>query len=146
MGGPGRVVEVDEVKFLKRKNNEGRIIDGAWVFVGFKQETKRILMVPFPDRTKETLLKAIQEWIKTETHIISDGWAAYHHLKEERYSHEVVNNSEYFVDPKVSGVTLIPKSQNKVDERPILDNISLCISSAASFYASKTDSTFSGKV
>ena len=57
-------------------------------------------MVSVHDRTKETLLLQIKEWIKPGTHVISDGWAAYQNLEKEGYTQDVVNHSENFVDPK----------------------------------------------
>ena len=100
IGDPGKVVEIDKAKFSKRKYNRGRIVEGQWVFGGFERETKRCFMAPVHDRTKETLLLQIKEWIKPGTHVISDGWAAYQNLEEEGYTQEVVNHSENFVDPK----------------------------------------------
>ena len=34
IGGPGRIVEVDEAKFGKRKYQRGRIVQGSWVLGG----------------------------------------------------------------------------------------------------------------
>lgn len=34
IGGEGKVVEIDESKFGKRKYNVGRLIEGQWVFGG----------------------------------------------------------------------------------------------------------------
>ena len=32
IGGSGRIVEIDELKFGRRKYNRGRVVDGHWVF------------------------------------------------------------------------------------------------------------------
>lgn len=40
VGGPGKVVEIDESKFGKRKYHKGRRKDGVWVFAGIERDTK----------------------------------------------------------------------------------------------------------
>ena len=37
IGGPGIVVELDESKFGKRKDNRGKKVKGAWVFGGVER-------------------------------------------------------------------------------------------------------------
>lgn len=42
LGGPGDVVEVDEVLLVKRKHNVGRIpVGNYWVFGGVSRATKK---------------------------------------------------------------------------------------------------------
>ena len=105
VGGPDKVVEIDEAKFGKRKYNCGRVIDGQWLFGGFERESKRFFMVPVPDRTRETLLKEIKKYILPGTKIISDCWKAYEGLNKEGYLHETVNHSLNFVDPDTGAST-----------------------------------------
>ena len=62
-GGSGKIIEVDEAKFGKRKFNVGRMIKGQWVFGGFERESKKFFLVPVPARNKEYLLQVIQDWI-----------------------------------------------------------------------------------
>ena len=63
IGGPNKVVEIDEAKFGRRKFNCGRVVEGQWVFGGFERETKRIFMVPVPDRTSDTLVQEIKKYL-----------------------------------------------------------------------------------
>lgn len=58
LGGPGRIVEIDEAKIGRRKYNRGRVIRGKWIFEKYERETKKIFIVPVEDRTEETLLAA----------------------------------------------------------------------------------------
>lgn len=46
IGGPGKVVEIDESKLEKRKYNVGHAVEGQCVFGGIKRETSRIFLVP----------------------------------------------------------------------------------------------------
>ena len=48
IGGPGKVVEIDESKFGKRKYNRGRVVDGHWVFGGIERGSKSAFMVVVP--------------------------------------------------------------------------------------------------
>lgn len=50
LGGPGKVVEIDESKFRKRKYNHGHRVDGTWVFGGFEKHAGRVFMVTVKDR------------------------------------------------------------------------------------------------
>ena len=42
--GPGKVVEIDESKFGKRKFHKGRRVDGVWVFGGIERETQKMFL------------------------------------------------------------------------------------------------------
>ena len=39
LGGPGKIVEIDEAKFGKRKYNKGAYREGMWVLGGVDRET-----------------------------------------------------------------------------------------------------------
>ena len=105
IGGPDKVVEIDEAKFGKHKFNCGRVVKGQWVFGGFERESKRIFIVPVPDRTSDTLVREIKKYILPGTKIISDCWQGYQGLEKEEYVHETVNHSLNFVDPESGAFT-----------------------------------------
>lgn len=99
IGGEHLVVEVDEAKFGKRKNHKGRLIEGQWVFGGFCVQTKQCFFVAVKNRTKETLLQCIKDWIHPGTTIVSDCWHSYDCLNSEGFIHLNVNHTYNFVDP-----------------------------------------------
>ena len=103
--GEGKTVEIDESKFGKRKNNKWRIVDGQWIFGGICRETREMFLVIVPKRDKETLLPIIKSRIRQGTTIISDGWSSYRTLKNEGFTHLVINNSQNFVDPNTGAHT-----------------------------------------
>ena len=77
LGGPGRVVEVDESQFSRRKNHQERMLSEQWVFGGICRRTRECFMFTVPDRSGPTLLPIIQQSIAPGTTIMSDMWAAY---------------------------------------------------------------------
>ena len=99
LGGPGRVVEIDESLFSRRKYNRGRIIPEQWIFGGYEPAAKEGFLVPVPRRDAATLLPIIQQWIRPGTEIWSDMWAAYNQLPALGYQHNTVNHTYHFVDP-----------------------------------------------
>lgn len=105
IGGEGKVVEIDESKFGKRKYNRGRRVEGQWVFGGYERGSGLIFMVPVEKRDVPTLVPLIHKWIKPGTTIMSDMWKSYAKLREDpkyKYEHLTVNHSVTFKD-KVSG-------------------------------------------
>lgn len=100
LGGEGKIVEIDEAKFGRRKYNRGRVIEGHWVFGAIERESKKVFLRPVPSRDKETLLEIIKEWVLPGTTIISDFWKAYDCLNDEGYRHAKVNHSLNFVNPE----------------------------------------------
>ena len=64
IGGPGKIVEIDESKFGKRKYNRGKRVDGVWVFGGIEQGSNRMFMTAVEDRSTATLLPIIKKFIK----------------------------------------------------------------------------------
>ncbi|KAI5736131.1 hypothetical protein M8J76_000299 [Diaphorina citri] len=108
IGGPGKVVEIDEAKFGRRKYNRGRIIDGKWLYGRIERtEEKKIFLVPVEkrDSSSSTLLQVIQDKIEPGTTIISDCWKAYNCLSDEGFTHLTVNHSFNFVDPDTGAHT-----------------------------------------
>jgi len=83
LGGYGRTVEIDESKFGRRKHHLGHRVEGQWVFFGYERETGNCIMIPVENRTAETLLAIIKDWIKPGTTIISDCWRVIYFRKHK---------------------------------------------------------------
>ncbi|KAH7819370.1 uncharacterized protein MONOS_9251 [Monocercomonoides exilis] len=81
IGGKGKIVEIDEAVWRRRKCRRGRRKEQIWLFGGVERldgggAGPRFVII-VPNRTKETLLPIILEYIKPETIIMSDEWKAY---------------------------------------------------------------------
>jgi hypothetical protein len=104
LGGPGKIVEIDESYFGRRKYNRGTLPNTTWVFGGVERQSWRTFVVPVPDRSADTLTNIIHTWIEPGT-IISDCWAGYVRLSDEGYTHHTVNYTVRFVDPHTGAHT-----------------------------------------
>jgi len=68
-------------------------VKGQWVFGGVERGTSQTFLVAVHDRSAETLIGLIKQWILPGTTIISNCCAAYSSLREEGYTHFTVNHS-----------------------------------------------------
>jgi transposase-like protein len=101
IGGPGKVVEIDESKFGKCKHP----VKGQWVFGGIKRGSGRAFLVPVENRTAATLKTELCKWVESETTVISDCWSAYRDIDSLGYEHRTVNHTLHFVDPDTGAHT-----------------------------------------
>ena len=76
IGGPGKIVEIDESLFTKIKHNRGRQfkIKRIWVFGAIERGTKKCLFFVVK---KETLFDLIIQHIAAGSIVNSDMWKAY---------------------------------------------------------------------
>jgi transposase-like protein len=101
IGGPGVIVEIDETKLGRRKYNRGHRVDGVWVLVGVKRTTaRRVFVVPLINRSADTLLDIIRNYVIQGSVIHTDMWKGYALVKEElNLEHHTVNHSLHFKNP-----------------------------------------------
>jgi transposase-like protein len=70
------------------------------VFGGIERESGKTFLVPVPERTADTLMAVISDWVEPGTTVISDYWAAYRDLGAHGYTHHTVNHTIAFVDER----------------------------------------------
>lgn len=112
IGGRNTIVEIDESKIAKRKNNRGHKVEGAWVIGGversrlknkIKNENKKVFFVPIECRNKANIDQIINKYVKKGTMIYTDCWKGYNNIKNIGYKHKTVSHKKHFKDP-ITGV------------------------------------------
>jgi transposase-like protein len=98
IGGPNKTAEIDESKFGRRKYNRGHKVNGHWVFSGVEPESGKTFLFPVPERTSDTLMAVLLDWIEPDTTVINDCWSAYRDIETHCYTHKTVDNTVGFVD------------------------------------------------
>ena len=104
LGGPGKIVEIDESLYARVKFNKGKDLKKAqiWVFgLVERGDVSRCYMTIVPDREATTLLNIIFNKCQAGTLIFSDCWSSYNKInKLKDFGHKTVNHSVNFVDPE----------------------------------------------
>ncbi|XP_039968917.1 uncharacterized protein LOC120780724 [Bactrocera tryoni] len=74
IGGPGKVVQIDESKFGKRKYNKGRRVEGHWVLGMIEDGSEDLRLEVCPDnvRSAEVLIPLIRKNVREGTTIKTD--------------------------------------------------------------------------
>lgn len=96
IGGPDKVVQIDECLVGRRKYNRGRAVEGTWV-LGMIETRGEVRMEVVKDRSGPTLEGVITRHVAPGTMIHTDGWRGYSRLDRLGYGHKKVNHSEEFV-------------------------------------------------
>ena len=103
MGGPNKIVEIDESLFIKVKHHKGKDLKRpqVWVFGLYERDTKKCFFVEVPKRDAFTLLNVIYKYCLPGTIIYSDCWRAYHRIisLDKSFEHKTVNHDLFFKDP-----------------------------------------------
>ena len=103
-GGPGRVVEIDESLFSKRKYEVGRLVPQQSIFRGYESKTKKGFLIPVTNLNATTLMSIIHQRILPGSIVWGDMWTAYKNLPASAYLHGTVNHRVNFIEPQ-TGVT-----------------------------------------
>jgi hypothetical protein len=134
IGGIGKIVEIDESKFRKRKYHRGARRERQWIFGGVEQDNVDHMFLEIVTyHTKETLNFSIHKYIEPGTTIISDCWSAYDStwLVQLGFYYMTVNHSQFFKDPitgahtnSIEGTWMhVKRSLNKNGiQKALLDN------------------------
>ena len=107
IGGPGKIVEIDQMKFGRRKYERGRVIEGTWIFGALDIESNelRLEICPLNKRDKATLIPIVKKHIAFGSKIFSDCWKAYDVLGDEGYEHLTCNHSIAFINNETGANT-----------------------------------------
>ena len=84
------VVEIDE-SLITHHNGEQ-----MWILGIFDRATKELFCFALPDRTSNTLIPIIKNFVDPSCRVYTDGWASYSSLKQEGYDHRVVLHVDGF--------------------------------------------------
>lgn len=103
IGGRGKIVQIDESLFSKRKYNVGREVRKIWIVGGIQYDTNEVFFVETFYRSSTHLNQIILENVELGTIIYTDKWKGYNDLNDLGYFHYTVNHKTNFVDP-TSGV------------------------------------------
>ncbi len=87
-----------------RRQKYGDRVVGPWVFGMIQRGTRKTRLFYVPDRKRATLYPLLFQFVKRESKICSDQWAAYATLGEFFDEHEWVNHSENFIDPEDNSI------------------------------------------
>ena len=89
-------MELDETKVGKRKYNRGHRVEDAWVLGGVERTPERkVFAVIVPNRSAETLIRLIDQYVLPGSILLTDCWKGYNQLSSiNEYTHFTVNHSQ----------------------------------------------------
>ena len=102
LGGPGKIVEMDETVISRIKVPLGRRRTLAWMFGITERRTSeslpKTLMFLVPDRTIPTIKPLICKWVAPGTTIYTDAFPTYNCVDELGFEHGVVVHQREWVN------------------------------------------------
>jgi transposase-like protein len=104
------IVEIDEAFVSKGEMNRwtrwGGITTRKAPILGMIERGGRVIIVPIPDRKRETLHDIIRNHIEPGSTIYTDGWAAYRKLTDDFFHDYVEHSSHEYVRGQVHTNTI----------------------------------------
>ena len=111
LGGPGKIVQIDECCLRRRKYKKGRGKKLIWLFGAVELcETGSqgdFIITRVMNRSAAILIPLIKTLILPGTEIWSDEWAAYGALGANGYIHKTVSHKHRFKDPSGTHTNVI---------------------------------------
>lgn len=101
IGGSGKLVQIDEIKYGHWKHHRSRFVDGVWIFGCIECESKEIRLEIIPDnkRTEENMIQLLKKHVDLDSVVVSDKANFYHNIKNHGFKdHKVVNRSAEYVN------------------------------------------------
>lgn len=97
IGGKGKVVEINVSKFEKYNCSKTKL-QGTWVFSGIEKETDKCFFKLVDKRSKEVLLKILEEHVLPGTRVFSDCWEGYGGVQDRCFQHFMSKHKVIFKD------------------------------------------------
>ncbi|KAJ8980947.1 hypothetical protein NQ317_001210, partial [Molorchus minor] len=101
IGGPGKIIEIDEAKEGRRKYQKGRVLEGQWIFGRIEKGFSKLFIVPVENRDASTLVPLIKKHILPGSTIMSDCWRSYRNLNKEGFQHFFCELQHTFCGPRL---------------------------------------------
>ncbi|XP_043192983.1 uncharacterized protein LOC122365643 [Amphibalanus amphitrite] len=101
IGGPGKLVVVDETVLGHRRYHRGQPIarETCWVLGMYEVETKTGILEFIPNRKREEIVPRIVSKVELGSEIHTDERRSYASLTAAGYIHKTVNHSQTFMAP-----------------------------------------------
>ncbi|KII65103.1 hypothetical protein RF11_16129 [Thelohanellus kitauei] len=105
LGGPGRIVQIDESVISRAMHNRGHDLlrRQRWVLGMYDVTSKIGIVISIPNRKAQTITDLIMRHVSGGSIIHTDGFSSYKGLEELQidppYVHQSVNHKIFFKDP-----------------------------------------------
>lgn len=105
IGGEGKIVEIDEALIVKNKYHRGRLLQNQiWIIGGVvRGETNDCFIEFVENRSRQALVKVINERVAHKSIVMTDSWSGYNNLSSYLPNHQIqhftVNHSKNFINP-----------------------------------------------